>query len=139
MSATSILTSDAFADTNILVYLVTDDEPKARRSERLLEQGVTVSVQVLNEFVLVARRKLGRSWDDIRAILTGIRGSCVVLPVSIGVHERGLAYAERYGLRMCDAMVVAAAVLAGCSTLYSEDMHDGLVIDGVTIRNPYKG
>jgi predicted nucleic acid-binding protein len=47
--------------------------------------------------------------------------------------------AERYQLGVYDGMIVAAALVAGCTTLYSEDMHDGLVIDQLTIRNPYAG
>jgi predicted nucleic acid-binding protein len=50
----------------------------------------------------------------------------------------GLALAERCKLSVHDGMIVAAAQLAGCTILYSEDMHDGLVIDRLTIRNPYR-
>jgi predicted nucleic acid-binding protein len=60
-----------------------------------------------------------------------------VMPVTKSTHERGIVYAERYQLAIFDANIVAAAVLAGCTTLYSEDMHNGLVIDGLTIRNPF--
>ncbi len=64
---------------------------------------------------------------------------CVtVVPLTVDTHDRGLALAERYQLSLYDGMIVAAAQLAGCTTLYSEDMHDGLVIDGLTIRNPYR-
>jgi predicted nucleic acid-binding protein len=131
--------SEIFVDTNVLVYLVGTDTPKAERSERILEEGVTISVQVLNEFTLTTRRKSRRSWDEIRVMLNGIRPSCFIVPVTLAVHERGLLYAERYNLNVYDANIIAAAALAGCTMLYSEDMHDGLVIDGVTIRNPYAG
>ena len=129
--------ADTFLDTNVLVYLFDDDPIKADVAEKILEIGATISVQVLNEFTRTARRKMKRPWSDVHHMLTAIRANCVVTPVSLAVHERGLAYAERYRLQIFDAMLVAAAVLAGCKTLYSEDMHHGLIIDGLTIRNPY--
>lgn len=129
--------TEVFLDTNVLVHLFDSDAAKADRAEAIIEAGVTISVQVLNEFVVVARRKLKRSWPEIREMLAGIRPNCDVVPVTLDVHEKGLAYAEQYQLSLYDAMIVAAASLAGCSTLFSEDMHDGLVINGLTIRNPY--
>ena len=59
--------------------------------------------------------------------------------MTLETHERGSNLRERYQLSVYDGMIVAAALLAGCTTLYSEDMHDGLVIDRLTIRNPYAG
>ena len=129
--------TDSFFDTNILVYLIEVDATKARRSADVIVDGGIVSVQVLNEFVLVARRKMRRPWSDVREMITWLREHCDVVPLTIAVHERGLEYAERYQLGIFDSMILAAAVLAGCTTLYSEDMHDGLVIDGLTIKNPY--
>jgi predicted nucleic acid-binding protein len=65
------------------------------------------------------------------------RTTLAVVPLTLETHERGLELAERYRLQLYDGMIVAAAQLAGCTVLYSEDMHDGLVIDGLSIRNPY--
>ena len=51
----------------------------------------------------------------------------------------GLALAERYGLSVYDAMIAASALHAECDTLWSEDMHDGLVIeDQLRIVNPFR-
>lgn len=69
--------------------------------------------------------------------LDGIRAKCDVVPLTIETHDRGVELVRRYRLSVYDAMIVAASVLSGCTTLLSEDMHDGLVIDGLTIRNPY--
>ncbi len=70
-------------------------------------------------------------------MLAAIRSTCTVASLTVTTHELGLAIAEKHQLNVYDGMIVAAAQLAGCTTLYSEDMHDGLVIDGLTIRNPY--
>ncbi len=128
---------DAFFDTNVIAYIFSADTAKAEASEKLVGNGGIVSVQVLNEIGLVARRKMKKSWADIAVIMIGLRAKCEVVPLDLNVHELGLAYAERYQLAIFDSMHIAAAVLAGCTTFWSEDMHNGLVIDGLTIRNPY--
>jgi predicted nucleic acid-binding protein len=132
-------TNDVFLDTRILMHLAGGDLRKARRSERLVEAGATLSVQVMNELALAARREMRMAWNEVHELLGGIRPNCQIVPVTTATHERGLLYAERYGLHIYDAMIVAAAVLAGCTKLYSEAMHEGLVVDGLTIRNPYAG
>jgi predicted nucleic acid-binding protein len=126
-----------FFDTNVLAYLTDKEEARAPRTEDLLADGGVISVQVLNEFALVARRKVGLSWAETRDFLDTFRATLEVVPVTIEVHERGLDLAERYDLNVYDGMIVAAAQLADCTVLYSEDMHDGLVIDRLTVRNPY--
>ena len=129
----------AFFDTNVVAYFASTDAPKAKRSGELLRAGGVVSVQVLNEFAAMARRKHALPWSSIRTVLAAVRSTCAVAPLSVTTHELGLAIAERHQLNVYDGMIVAAAKLAGCDVLYSEDMHDGLVIDGVPVRNPYTG
>ena len=127
-----------FFDTNVVLYLLSADPAKADRAEELLAIGGTISVQVLNEFVAVASRKLHMSWIEIREVLAQVRAVCAVEPVTIETHERGLRLAERYGLSIYDALIVSAALLANCKTLHSEDMQDGQVIERqLTIRNPF--
>jgi predicted nucleic acid-binding protein len=55
-------------------------------------------------------------------------------------HQGGLAVAERYRFSFSDALIVAAALESGCTTLFSEDLQDGQVIDRtLTVRNPFRG
>jgi predicted nucleic acid-binding protein len=62
------------------------------------------------------------------------------LAITIEMHEAALKIAEKQGYNICDALVVSAALEAGCTTLYSEDLRDGQTIDGqLTIRNPFVG
>ena len=130
--------SGRFLDTNVLVYLASADARKADIAEGLLAQGGTVSVQVLNELANVARSRMGLGWDETADLLTGVRAFVTVEPVTVGTHELGLALAERHGLAVYDAMIVAAGLLAGCDTLLSEDMQHGFVVAGqMTIVNPF--
>lgn len=139
MSGSDVSDSKAFFDTNVLLYLLSGDRVKADRAEALLVAGGVISVQVLNEFTAVTSRKLKMNWPDIREVLSTVRAVCTVEPVSVDTHDRGLAIAERYGFAIYDSLIVAAASLAGCRLLYSEDMQDGQTIDTVTIRNPFAG
>jgi predicted nucleic acid-binding protein len=130
--------AEVFFDTNVVLYLLSADAVKADRAEELLATGGMISVQVLNEFASVASRKLRLSWPEIRDVLAPVRVICPVVPLSAETHDRALLLVERYGLSLYDALIVAAALLAGCKTLYSEDMQHGQVIERqLTISNPF--
>lgn len=83
--------------------------------------------------------RLGMTWSEIREVLAQIRVVCPVEPVSVDTYEKALQVAERYGVSIYDALIVAAALMAGCTTLYSEEIQDGQVIERqLTIRNLFK-
>ncbi len=126
-------------DTNVLVYAFTTDR-RAGAAQALLERGCLVSVQGLNEFTNVARHRLGMSWRELGEALAAIRTlSRAVLPLDLGTHEEALRLAERYGHSIFDALMIAAALRAGCGTLWSEDMQDGMVIDSqLRIVDPFR-
>jgi predicted nucleic acid-binding protein len=128
-----------FFDTNVLVYLASSDAAKADRAEATIAAGGAISVQVLNELANVARRKMRMSWTDTHAFLDMLRSLLTVHPLTLETHETGLALAERYSLSTYDAMIVASAILAGCDTLWSEDMQHGFVLkEGLRIVNPFR-
>ena len=128
----------AFFDTNILLYLMSEDETKADRAEQCLAQGGVISVQVLNEFTSVASRKLKLSYPDIRDFLTTIRAMIPVESLSLATHDAALALAERYGFSFYDALIVSSALRAGCDRLYTEDLQDGQVIEQrLLVSNPF--
>jgi predicted nucleic acid-binding protein len=128
----------AFIDTHVLLYLLSADTGKADRAEATVRAGGLISVQVLNEIANVARRKLSMPWAEINDVLSLIRSLCAVESLTVAMHERGTRVAERYGLSVYDAMIVGAALVSGCETLYSEDMQDGLLVEQqLRIRNPF--
>ena len=128
-----------FLDTNVLIYTLAAGDPRSSKAEELLESGGTVSVQILNEFVSVARRKNLLSWDEIAEALDAFRVLCPSpVPITEEIHDAAIRIAKKHGYSIYDALVIAAALEAGCITLYSEDLHDGQKIDGqLTIRNPF--
>ncbi len=130
--------TERFFDTNVLLYILSADVSKSGRAEEELSAGGVISVQVLNEFASVASRKLKMSLAEIREVLNTIRAVCKVVPINEETHDKGLEIAEKYGLSVYDAMIVASALLTGCSTVLSEDMQDGQVLNGLLrIRNPF--
>lgn len=130
--------ADTFFDTSVLLYLLSDDTAKADRVETLLSARGVVSVQVLNEFAVVALRKLKMPMSDVREILDTIRAVCAVEPLTIETHDRGLAVCERYRFSLYDSMLVAAALISGAKIIYSEDLQDGQVIDSqLRVTNPF--
>ena len=129
----------AFLDSNILIYAFTTDARAAKALE-LLRARPTIGVQGLNEFTNVARRKLGMDWREVRDAISALRAFCpTILPLDLATHDEALRTAERYGYSIFDALVVASALQANCETLWSEDMHHGMVVDGrLRIANPFR-
>ena len=132
-------TPASFFDTNVLLYLASDDAAKAERAQAALADGGVISVQVLNEVANVARRRMRLSWAETHEFLGLLRELLTVHAVTLETHETGLALAERYGLSTNDALIAAAALHAGCDTLWSEHMQDGLLVQGrLRIVNPFR-
>ena len=131
--------AEVFLDTNVLLYLLSGDADKADRAEELIADGGVISVQVLNEFASVASGKFGMAWSEIREILDTVRAVCRTERLTVETHDGGLGIAERYGFAIYDSMIVAAALLAGCTSLLSEDFQDGQQLeDQLVVRNPFR-
>jgi predicted nucleic acid-binding protein len=130
--------ADSFFDTSVLLYLLSDDSVRADRIETLLAARGVISVQVLNEFAVVALRKLKMPLNEVREILDTIRAVCAVEPITVETHDRGLAVFERYRFLLYDSMLVATALISGAKILYSEDLQHGQIIDNqLRVTNPF--
>jgi predicted nucleic acid-binding protein len=128
----------AFADSNVPLYLLSMDTRKAAAAQTLLRAHCFISVQVLNEMCNIMRRKHQYSWAQIERFLDVIRAQCPIEPLTEATHDTARQLAERYQLSFYDALIAAAALLAGCDTLHSEDMQHGLLLEGrLRIVNPF--
>ncbi len=127
-----------FLDSNVLIYAFTND-PRAARAQELLAGDCITSVQGLNEFANIGRRKLGMDWIELKLALASLRAVLRdVVPVDLPAHDTALAIAERHRLGIYDSLMIATALAAGSDTLWSEDMQDGMVIDSrLRIANPF--
>lgn len=136
--AISRTTKLAFFDTNVLLYLLSPDARKADVAEHLVSLGGTISAQVLNEFTQVARRKLKMSARDVITVLSTLRRTLKVEPLTEATHDVGVKLSVKYSFSVYDAMIVASGLSGGATKLYSEDMQSGLLVEKqLRIENPF--
>lgn len=127
----------AFIDTNVLIYSHGSGEKSEMARQAILAGGV-ISVQVLNEFASVLRRKFRLEWAVIADALADVRTALgPVRPIDVEIHVRALALSRSYGFNFYDALIVASALAAGCDTLLTEDLQAGQRVEGLTIVNPF--
>jgi predicted nucleic acid-binding protein len=127
----------AFFDTSILVYAQQTGD-KANRARALFAGGGKLSVQVLNEFASVSRRKQRKDWREIaEAISDALTLVDPPLAITLDLHAAGRALADDHRLSFYDALIVAAAIEAGCDTLFSEDMQHGRKFGSLIVVNPF--
>ena len=127
-----------FADTNIVVYAYGVDPVKLDPAKSIVNASPVISTQVINEFHNVARRKLGLDMPTRHRVAADLLQSCRVIAVDQSIVAAAMQIEARYQLSYWDALILAAALAAGCDTLYSEDMQDGQVFEGrLTIKNPF--
>lgn len=133
------MSASAFADSNCLLYLLSDSQNKAARVRTLLLDELTISVQVLNEITHVARKKFNLSWDAIDEFLDAVQGVCDVVPLTAQTSVLARKIAKRHKVAFYDANIVAAALIANATVLYSEDMHHGMVFEKtLRVVNPFR-
>lgn len=132
------MTGPVFLDTNVVVYAFGNQPDKIAIAERLLTAMPTISAQVVNEFISVCRVKLKLDLATTQALAEELMRGCRVLAIDTGVIRQAMQLARRFQFSHWDSLIVAAALQAGCDTLYSEDMQHGLVIDNrLKICNPF--
>ncbi len=133
----------SFLDTNVLVYAVeSGDSQRAVRARDLVAaclrrgDGV-VSTQVLQEFFNIATRKMGldaasaRRYVELFATLETVQISTELIFGAIDLHQlRSISF--------WDALVIRAAREAGCERIWTEDLQDGVILDGVRVENPFR-
>lgn len=130
--------ADVFFDTTVLVYVLKENDERAAIAGQLLAGGGVLSVQVLNEFANVARRKLGMSWKEIEQALAAIRDLCLPpAALTVETHTAALKIAKRYGFQVYDSLILASALENRCGILYSEDLQHGQKIESLTVQNPF--
>lgn len=127
-----------FIDTNILVYAAEPGDRNRSIAAQVIDAGGIVSVQVLNELANVLRSKKRLDWNEVVEALDLVIDLLDVAPVALDTHKLAIDLALRYGIHIYDANILAAALLAGCDTLYSEDMQNGLLVEGrLRVVNPF--
>lgn len=132
------MNADRFFDTNILVYAHGRGDFRVEIAQALLLDGGVVSVQVLNEFASIARSKLAFKWPEVQEAIDRIVVLCPnPRPLKVDTHQRALRLCAKHGFSIWDGLIVAAAIEARCSTLLTEDLQHGQIVEGLRIENPF--
>ena len=132
-----------FIDSNVFVYLFDEtNEHKRARAVRLVRQALEndtgcISYQVVQETINVLTRKLDVAPDNARKLLDRTLVPLWKVNPKRTLYDRGLDLQTRYRFSFYDSLIIAAALEAGCKTLYTEDLKHGQRIEGVTVTNPF--
>ena len=135
---------DNFIDTNVFIYLFDETSvEKSRTAEELIRQSLEngsgcISYQVVQETLSIVTRKLKASPEEARQLLDNILEPLWRVNPSRSLFRRGLELQSRYKFGFYDCLIIAAALDAGCKTLYTEDLQHGQQIEGLTIVNPFQ-
>ena len=131
-----------FVDTNVWLYafvLCPGEEAKHARALSLVEavNRYTISGQVVAEVSVNLLKKADMPESDLLNVVEGLYRRCRVVETGLECHRRASRLRAAHGFSYWDSLILAAALEAGCSTLYSEDMQHGQVVNGsLTIHNP---
>ncbi len=141
------MSAEYFIDTNLFVYQMEGlDERKATIADHIIREGIEtnnacISFQVVQECLNTALRKaeIPLTTDETKHYLENVLAPLFRVSASISLYNRALNIQARYRYSFYDSLIVAAALDAGCTRLYSEDLQDGQRIEALTIENPFKG
>ncbi len=133
------MSGKTFLDTNFLIYSLDAGSDKGRRALHILdtEPGLMLSTQVIGEFVTATVRKGRLSFPDAAMRADYFMNALPVAHILPATIRRAIELKHRYGFSYYDSLIVATALENGCTRLYSEDMHNGLIVDTLTIVNPF--
>lgn len=132
-----------FLDTNILVYAHDSQSSEKREiSQKLIFEGIrsglgTISSQVISEYYVTMDKKFKLPYSNILHIIHQL-GSLSNIEITYAMTVRSIERHKAHTISYWDSLIIEAALQDGCTTLYSEDMNNERIIDGIRIINPYK-
>lgn len=138
--------SGDFLDTNVFLYVFAESsDPKRSVATRIVSSalasgGAVTSFQVVQEALnaMVSKFDPPAKQEDVEAFLSATLIPLASVVPSFALYQSALRIRDRYQFHFYDALIVAAALEAGCSRLLTEDLHHGQVIDRMTIENPFR-
>ena len=137
-----------FIDTNIWLYRLFDDqsieavERERKRNIAILiteKSHLIISTQVINELSVNLIKKAKFDETEIKVVIQSLYNRCQVLEFDLATLKSASDLRTQYNLSFWDSLIVASALAAGATFLYSEDMQDGLIVARqLNIINPFK-
>jgi predicted nucleic acid-binding protein len=144
MSASETGPESCFVDTNVWLnaFIEGDDRQKSARAKLLIEasRAVIVSIQVINEVCVNLIKKARFSEQQVQQLIESFYAKYLVIEPSKPLLLKASALRAQCAFSFWDSTIVASALYADASVLYSEDMQDGLVVENqLRIINPFTG
>jgi predicted nucleic acid-binding protein len=138
--------SGDFIDSNVFIYLFDETDQRKREiadgivGSALQAHSACISFQVVQEVLNVVTRKLPTSMttEDAGRFLEQVLEPLWRVSPSPALYRRALGVQARYRYSFYDSLIIAAALDAGCSRLYSEDLQDGQRIEGLVVENAFR-
>ena len=134
----------AFLDTNILIYVYSvDEKEKQAKATEIIEMNrnaLLISNQVINELCNTLFKKFSKSSAEVIDVITELSSALPITEFSLQTQIEAVRLMGLYSLQFYDALIIATALEHGCHTLITEDMQNGLIVEGqLTISNPFLG
>lgn len=131
-----------FIDSNVWLYsmfISPDDEEKQRQAAEIIDAcDPLISYQVIQEVLANVVRKHKPAKQELQRILQGFVADCTIISITPPLIEQAIELMDRYHVSYWDSLIISTALAGQATILYSEDMHDGLVVDQrLTIKNPF--
>lgn len=138
------MNSRVFLDTNVLVYLFDQDAPEkqARAREIMEADGISgrilLSTQVLQEFYVCVTRKLAKALNSETAYRAVENlATLPVVQIDTPLILSAISRQQKDSLSFRDSLIVQAALEGRASILYTEDLQNGRMIEGLRVKNPF--
>lgn len=129
-----------FVDTNVLIYLYSEDEPEKRERTKdpFIKYHCVTSIQVLNELSNVMIKKFRINPTIVLEVVNEIIENCEFSLIDLNTVKKALNILEKYKYSYYDCLIIASALENECNLLLTEDMQNGQTIEGyLTIMNIY--
>ena len=132
-----------FFDTNVLVYMQDASEPEKQQKARFLfskhcdNGSAVISTQCLQEFYNVLACKMKQDKSTVKQLVHSLSENIPTVQISPSIIENAIDISIKTQFSFWDSLMLSAASSVKCSVLYSEDLNDSQVVDGVTIKNPF--
>jgi len=136
------MTANVFVDTNVFIYAVDQGDLKKQLAAQAWRAWLwetnrgRISFQVLQEFYVNAIKKQPSAQVEIRKEISNLM-AWRPIALDASIITRGWKIEDRYGISFRDSLIVAAARVAGCRYLLTEDLQRGQELDGVMVVNPF--
>ena len=130
-----------FLDTNMIVYLYSEDEIEKREEiiSIVSKNDVFISTQVVNEFSNVLYKKFNLKTNEILPVIEELQENFKIANINMDTIKLAHRIKDKYKYGYFDSLIISSALENDCSILFTEDLHSNQKIEEkLKIINPFK-